>query len=178
MHIAVWEYYNGPIPHGYEIHHKDGNKHNNSIENLACLTPSEHHSLHMQQFMQDKAFVKKLHDNLDKARIYASKWHGSEEGIEWHREHGKRVAENMQPKEYTCLHCGEKFWKKPFGENKFCSNKCKSAWRRNQGLDNETRICKICGKEFVVNKYSKAKTCSTTCGSKCSGKTREKKRSV
>jgi hypothetical protein len=31
---------------GCEVHHKDGNKFNNSPENLICLSPSEHHKIH------------------------------------------------------------------------------------------------------------------------------------
>src|SRR3990167_7896753 len=42
MHRYVWEYYNGPIPESYEIHHKDFNKWNNEIENLELITKSEH----------------------------------------------------------------------------------------------------------------------------------------
>ena len=45
-HRLVWEKAHGPIPDGYEIHHIDGNGHNNSIENLQLLTRSEHTSLH------------------------------------------------------------------------------------------------------------------------------------
>jgi hypothetical protein len=178
LHVAVWEYYNGLVPEGFHIHHKDENTWNNSIDNLECINGSEHLSRHIKEKMQDEEFVKKQREQMDYARIYASKWHGSEEGIEWHREHGRKVAANLQPREFTCLHCGEKFWKKPIGSIKFCSNKCKSAWRRKQGLDNETRICEICGKEFVVSKYSKARTCSAACGGKCSGNTKKAKRSV
>ena len=29
MHRYVWEFYNGPIPKGYDIHHKDEDKANN-----------------------------------------------------------------------------------------------------------------------------------------------------
>ena len=36
LHRAVWEYFHGPIPKGYHIHHMDGNRANNNIENLAC----------------------------------------------------------------------------------------------------------------------------------------------
>lgn len=29
LHVYVWEHFNGTIPKGYEIHHKDFNKKNN-----------------------------------------------------------------------------------------------------------------------------------------------------
>jgi len=37
-HRIVWEKENGAIPDGYFIHHKDGNKQNNNINNLETQT--------------------------------------------------------------------------------------------------------------------------------------------
>lgn len=45
LHHYVWEKYNGPRPKGYDIHHRDGNKRNNDISNLECITHSEHATL-------------------------------------------------------------------------------------------------------------------------------------
>lgn len=42
LHCYVWEKYNGKIPKGFDIHHKDLDKTNNSIENLEIITHSEH----------------------------------------------------------------------------------------------------------------------------------------
>lgn len=41
LHIALWEHFNGKIPDGYEINHKDENKFNNSLSNLELLTRHE-----------------------------------------------------------------------------------------------------------------------------------------
>ena len=46
LHRAVWAYYNGEIPDGCNIHHRDGNPANNAIDNLQCLTVAEHRRLH------------------------------------------------------------------------------------------------------------------------------------
>ena len=45
-HSIVWEKYNGKIPFGMQIHHKDFNKTNNDIENLQLVTPAEHKRYH------------------------------------------------------------------------------------------------------------------------------------
>lgn len=50
----VWENENGPIPKDekgrtFEIHHKDGNRSNNSIENLQCVSIEEHYKIHLDQ---------------------------------------------------------------------------------------------------------------------------------
>lgn len=42
MHRVVWKFHNGDIPEGYDIHHKDRNKKNNSIENLEIYEKAEH----------------------------------------------------------------------------------------------------------------------------------------
>jgi len=42
-HRAIWEKVNGPIPKGFVIHHLNGNKLDNRIENLSCLPLKSHH---------------------------------------------------------------------------------------------------------------------------------------
>ena len=48
-HRVIWEEAYGPIPAGYDIHHKDNNPHNNSLDNLMCMTHAEHLALHAKQ---------------------------------------------------------------------------------------------------------------------------------
>ncbi len=48
-HRVIWEEHNGPVPEGMVIHHIDGTKINNNIENLQMMTPSDHVSLHLAQ---------------------------------------------------------------------------------------------------------------------------------
>lgn len=38
VHIIIWVMFNGPIPEGFEIDHKDTDKQNNRIENLRLVT--------------------------------------------------------------------------------------------------------------------------------------------
>ena len=45
-HQLVWEVVNGPIPANHVIHHVNGNKSDNRIENLRCMTQAEHLRLH------------------------------------------------------------------------------------------------------------------------------------
>ena len=46
VHRLIWEKNMGPIPTGKIIHHKDGDKFNNSLENLQLLSYSDHTKLH------------------------------------------------------------------------------------------------------------------------------------
>ena len=45
-HHLVWKLANGSIPEGYCIHHKNGNKQDNRLENLELMTHGGHSSLH------------------------------------------------------------------------------------------------------------------------------------
>jgi hypothetical protein len=45
-HRWVYEQARGPIPDGMHVHHKDGDRFNNAIENLDLVSPSDHARLH------------------------------------------------------------------------------------------------------------------------------------
>lgn len=44
VHRLVWEAFNGPIPEGIQINHKDENKTNNSLENLELMTSKQNNN--------------------------------------------------------------------------------------------------------------------------------------
>lgn len=46
MHRVVWRMHHGQIPDEWDIHHIDGDRANNSIENLECLPKSQHGAVH------------------------------------------------------------------------------------------------------------------------------------
>ncbi len=57
MHRYVWQKYNGIIPDNFDIHHINGKKYDNRIENLECLSKSEHtkkYSPHHNQYTKNK----------------------------------------------------------------------------------------------------------------------------
>ena len=56
-HVYVWEQAHGPKPKGCDIHHKDGDGRNNALENLECLTKSEHKMLHAKAKLDGKDIV-------------------------------------------------------------------------------------------------------------------------
>lgn len=45
-HRHVWEQANGPIPDGYEVHHKDHDRFNNELSNLELMTAAAHRAHH------------------------------------------------------------------------------------------------------------------------------------
>lgn len=55
-----------PLPFGeYEVHHIDGDKTNNKLENLAILTPEQHIDIHLlvPKIMEDSVSYEKLGDS-------------------------------------------------------------------------------------------------------------------
>ena len=172
LHREVWKFNHGGIPKGYHVHHKDENTWNNEIGNLELIEGAEHLSKHMQERMQEDGFKEELVERMDYARGYANKWHGSEEGKKWHSEHAKEQFANVKPKAFICMWCGKGFESKPNGSNRFCSNKCKTAYRYHSGTDNEIRKCKWCGNEFTANKYSKTEFCCRSCSGQYSANVR------
>lgn len=165
LHRAVWEYYNGNISKGYHIHHIDGDKNNNDISNLRIMSAREHAIQHGKELTEEQREWKR--NNVIKNAVpKASEWHKTEEASRMHREMAKKQWENKKPQKYVCDYCGKEYESlNNYGEegNRFCSNACKSAWRRKSGIDNEIRVCEVCGREFSVNKYKKTSICSRHC---------------
>lgn len=176
-HRYVYELANGPIPDGFHVHHKDENKANNSPDNLELKTHSDHATHHGLIRASDPEWLAWSRKNLaERARPKASEWHGSEEGLAWHRDHAATSLHAAPPRKYTCGSCGAIFEAKPYGANKFCSNACKSAARRASGTDDVTRKCEACGDDFTVNRYSKTRTCGRSCGNRL--RSREKREAL
>lgn len=96
---------------------------------------------------------------MAKATVMAKEWHNSNEGHEWHKKHYEQMKEKLHiPKRFVCEYCNKEFVNTQIN-SRFCSNKCKSAWRRKSGIDDITKICFKCGKEYIANKYQKTKYC-------------------
>lgn len=45
-HTLIWESHNGPVPAGFGIHHKNGDRLDNNIENLELVDPHTHKRIH------------------------------------------------------------------------------------------------------------------------------------
>lgn len=160
LHREVWRHHHGDIPSGHHIHHIDGNCQNNDISNLECLTPKEHMAHHPTGWDG-------MHEHLDRIRPLSKAWHSSPEGLEKHREIGGMAYQSFVPVDKPCEQCDQVFTPRKIGNaDRFCSNKCKSAWRRASGADDIARECKYCKQQFMSNKYSKRETCGRSCANR------------
>lgn len=161
LHQEVWKDAHGvdAIPEGFHVHHADHDTENNAPDNLVLIQASAHATHHMttpeRQEMSREA--------IKVAQEAARAWHSSPEGVAWHSEHGRQQWEKREPRRGTCDQCGEPFDTLAISPVRFCSNRCKSAWRRESGLDDEDRTCPVCGQMFRVNRYSQSRSCSRRC---------------
>jgi hypothetical protein len=121
LHTDVWRFYNGDIPKGYDIHHVDFDSFNNDISNLSLLPRKEHHQLHMQRNLQNEEYVKRNKKHLEKIRELTKEWHGSAEGLEWHRQHGIEVSANAKDVAKVCQLCGKEYTTAYKNRNQYCS---------------------------------------------------------
>lgn len=165
LHQEIWKDANGPIPAGYEIHHKDHNPLNNALDNLELITVADHRAHHDKGYTEEELRILRL--RLEHARVSASNWHKSEEGREWHRELAHLANEARYLVTITCQQCGKSFEADNItvasGRGKYCSNACKTRARYQSGVDNIQRACAFCGREFTANRYSPQRFCSRTC---------------
>ena len=162
MHRAVWAHFNGEIQSGCHVHHKDGDRANNDISNLELLAAAEHvrgHAIENHASNQERMLR-----GIAAAQQAARAWHASEEGREWHREHGKDSWIGRETESRVCRVCGKSYQLlKGTAKRGFCSPSCQQKARRESGVDDVDRACAVCGTTFRVNRYSRTKTCGHSC---------------
>lgn len=71
----LWENNYGEIPRdekgrSYEIHHIDGNRNNNKLSNLICVSIEEHYNIHLNQYHKTGSYKE-----LASAKLLAGKLH-------------------------------------------------------------------------------------------------------
>lgn len=172
LHRDIYAATHGQIPEGYDVHHKDGNPLNNDISNLEAIPEGDHYRLHAAELNNDPEFVAWRRAHFDRIRPLAAEWHRSEEGREWHREHGRLAYAGREFYERTCDRCGKTYKTRHLGRNRFCSNSCKAAWRAASGVDQVDRPCEFCGQTFRIYKYFYTKTCSRECATRLASRKR------
>ena len=130
-HVWVWRNHKGTIPKGHHVHHKNGDKSDNDINNLELMTQHAHLSLHMTPEKKIQA-SERMHKLV---RPKADIWHGSEEGILWHKEHARKMNFGFWDlPEIKCLIC-KKLFKPKVHHQKFCHNNCKAKYVRRRKKD-------------------------------------------
>jgi len=124
MHRYVWEKHFGDIPEGTHVHHKDGDKANNSIGNLELLSASDHSIHHGTTNKWVGSQANK--DQITKAGDLAKAWHASPEGVAWHSANAIKAWENRAWHPATCQQCGGEYTTPYPTRSKYCGGNCKA----------------------------------------------------
>ena len=164
LHRQMWIDAYGPIPKGHIVHHKDGDSLHNDLDNFELLSNAKHASMHGREDARREQSRRLLAVHaMPKARA----WHGSEEGIAWHRKNGiegwtpDRRQAMLRTKQ--CEACGKSYTTyRDF--SKYCSDACvqrAAAKERRYWTDN--RACALCSKGFMANRHTKTRFCGKRC---------------
>lgn len=141
LHRYIWECEVGPIPKGHHIHHLDGDKSNNRISNLTILSSHDHASQH------GKTHVEQSRESLlTHALPEAVKWHKSESGKLWHKEHYEKAMRQKWNEKVTkvCEICGKEYQVSVVVayKSRFCHPNCKAtALRRRRKENAKSSMC-------------------------------------
>lgn len=122
LHRAIWEAEQGPIPDGWQVHHRDEDVGNNSLANLECIPAGEHRRIHLatkpipRPDWGDKPLVGCV--CADCGAAIQRKRPGPQPVC---KSCQYRRAEQRRKHEKTCTHCGAQFRSRA---GNFCSQRC------------------------------------------------------
>lgn len=123
----VWRSFHGDIPkdglgRSYEIHHIDGNRKNNSIENLKCVSIEEHFNIHLTQGDYEAAALIGSRLGLTEEELlllrlkgvpkptlkcpHCGKVGGKPQMLQWHFDNCSVVNSRPKKPKYKCSKCG------------------------------------------------------------------------
>lgn len=161
LHRQIWIDNFGPIPAGFEVHHKDEDWRNNDPLNLELKDGAGHRSHHAKKRWEDPTMAAKMRAGLANAIKAAPAWHATDAGREWHRQNSVQAWKKKDWHLVGCTVCKAEY-RTPFPDRSlYCTKACENTAVRAR--HQEPRTCLHCGKEFSAFKYGKAACCSRTC---------------
>lgn len=123
-----WEQVHGPIPQGFEVHHDNGDRVDDRVENLRLLSEPEHKALHDAipvpyscrhcggEFAAPRAWIRTCCPDCEVER--RRKWNREADAKRW-------------SKVVTCKECGSEFATR---SGTLCSQRCVNLWTHREGL--------------------------------------------
>lgn len=125
LHRHIWEDNFGPIPDGFDVHHRSEDTTDNSPGNLECISKLEHRRKHRMQ----GETLERQKRHLDRVRDRAAEWHASDEGREWHRQNSNAMWEDRPTVQKVCECCGQTYNTFFPARANFCGKSCAQYFR-------------------------------------------------
>lgn len=179
LHCEIWKDTYGSIPKKFHIHHRDGCKTNNNLDNLECLSHSEHMKVHALERMKDPVHLARIMKNVNDSFLRRKSWICSEAGRNYLTKISRVWNMSLPKLDFFCLECNKAFKSvRPWA--KFCCSGHKHRYqerkrRRRLKVPMEPHVCDVCKKVFYP-KRTDALCCSVSCGHKRKWKLEKQKR--
>ncbi len=128
LHRVIWEDAHGTIQDGRHIHHIDGCRTNNLLENLECISPGEHASIHRRKEAREGR-LGYLHEAQRRAL-------STPEGRKRKSESVKTGWKTRKEVKKECKRCGKEFLTQA-PQRKWCGQSCKfkNWWHKEKSND-------------------------------------------
>ena len=119
LHRVIWEFHNGPIPEGRQIHHKNSDPVDNRIENLNLISSSLHQRFETARRVEADPVA--FQERMSHARKFVPKM-----DPESRAKNAKKGWNGVRRYLKNCSVCG-KIYQTPFPErSKYCHQNCKA----------------------------------------------------
>lgn len=99
----IWENHHGEIPKDengrkYDVHHIDGNRKNNNIENLKAVSIKEHYDIHKKQgdWQACHIIMKRLKLSIEEQKEINKKISETKSGKKKTESHKKKISESLR----------------------------------------------------------------------------------
>lgn len=167
LHRAVWQETHGPIAGGMHVHHKNADKSDNRLENLECLSASDHQKGHWLKDRNKK--LEASRKTIPKAIAAAAQKRKSMDKEELSSMHRAAALKGVDRAKNTiaastveriCAGCGNPVrrptaydrWHKAFCEGATNRNRCQQRHRRMPQGTVYIGVCSLCkdNASFVV----------------------------
>lgn len=133
LHRAVWTYYRGEIPEGFNVHHIDGDRTNNKLSNLELIGHADHSRMHA--FERHKNGTLRPPGQLCRDNAADELRHRPKA---WFKKNGKAAWKTRVWHDLICTECGKPYQSPYPNKSKFCHLNCKMMtyrrkWREERG---------------------------------------------